>query len=185
MSFQRRLNEGESIEIEGTTYVVLNRKPSGGLPGMPLSTTYKLREVDNTKVIYKTFFDPPFADQLPSTDVWAGQKYVNSNHDDFSDYGPRNTNDDTRDYSKTDKVIVSHEMPKYAIYYFLNGGTNSILNPSRYDGKTEITLQAPQKTGFTFNGWFDNESFIGNPITIIEANSTKNKRFYAKWTEIP
>ena len=39
-------------------------------------------------------------------------------------------------------------------------------------------------TGHTFDGWYDNASFSGSPVTGIPANSTGDKTFYAKWNII-
>ena len=65
-------------------------------------------------------------------------------------------------------------------YNNLNGASNS--NPTTYTVADTITLAAlPSVTGYTFDGWYDNASFSGSPVTGIPANSTGDKTFYAKW----
>ncbi|WP_173020110.1 MULTISPECIES: InlB B-repeat-containing protein [unclassified Eubacterium (in: firmicutes)] len=68
-------------------------------------------------------------------------------------------------------------------YQNLKGASNS--NPTTYTVVDTITLAAlPNVTGYTFDGWYDNATFSGSPVTGITANSTGDKTFYAKWTEI-
>lgn len=69
----------------------------------------------------------------------------------------------------------------YDITYILNDGTDQ-TNPDTYTVEDQITLQPLTKTGYTFNGWFDNDAFSGNPITTIQKGSTENYTFYAKFT---
>ncbi|GHT78029.1 hypothetical protein FACS189464_0750 [Bacteroidia bacterium] len=65
----------------------------------------------------------------------------------------------------------------YTVTYILNGGTNNPGNPPAYTVESpNITLQAPAKTGYTFEGWTE-----GNSIT---AGSTGNKSFTAEWSVI-
>ena len=52
----------------------------------------------------------------------------------------------------------------YSISYQLNGGTNSSLNPTSYTVQSNITLRSPSKTGYTFQGWYDQQ---GNQVTSI------------------
>jgi uncharacterized repeat protein (TIGR02543 family) len=75
-------------------------------------------------------------------------------------------------------------IPAYNITYYLNGGTNNPQNPPAYTILDNITLQSPSRTGYTFEGWYDNSGF-GNKVTGISLGSTGSKAFYAKWTAIP
>ena len=75
----------------------------------------------------------------------------------------------------------------YKITYNLNGGkSNHPDNPVSYTIEdTPITLAPPTgATGYSFDGWYDNDAYSGNAITEIPANSTGDKTFYAKWTEV-
>lgn len=74
--------------------------------------------------------------------------------------------------------------PSFTINYHLNGGTNASENPTSYTaGDLPITLAAPTREGYTFKGWFDNETLAGEAITEIPAGATGNKDLYAKWEE--
>ena len=74
-------------------------------------------------------------------------------------------------------------------YYTDNGsslsGVTKANNPSSYNVETPtITLQAPSKTGYTFEGWYREREFI-NPVTEITQGSTGDIRLYAKFSLIP
>lgn len=44
-----------------------------------------------------------------------------------------------------------------------------------------ITLPTPSRLGYTFGGWYDNNTFSGNPITEL-SNIKDNLELFAKWT---
>lgn len=69
----------------------------------------------------------------------------------------------------------------YNITLNLNGGT--VENPiTEYTYGTGVTLPVPTKTGYIFNGWYDDETCSGAAITSISATDTGDKAYYAKWT---
>lgn len=83
-------------------------------------------------------------------------------------------------------VYATFELIPYTITYNLNGGTNHEDNPSGYNVTTAtITLQAPSRDNYTFEGWYDNSSFTGSAVTSIPLGSTGNKELWAKWSETP
>ncbi|MDD4316683.1 MAG: InlB B-repeat-containing protein [Clostridia bacterium] len=69
----------------------------------------------------------------------------------------------------------------YTIGYVLNGGDNNVLNPVQYTVESqEIALAAPTKANYDFKGWYAEDTF-NTVVTAIQAGSTGNKTFYAKW----
>ncbi len=73
----------------------------------------------------------------------------------------------------------------YTISYVLNDGKNNTANPSKYTIESQnITLAAPKKTGYTFEGWYRDEAYR-KPTAGINAGSTGNRTFYAKWSGNP
>ena len=73
----------------------------------------------------------------------------------------------------------------YTVTLNVNGGTIDDGNVTSYAYGTGATLPTETdvtKTGNTFEGWYDNESFTGNAVTAITETDTGNKTFYAKWT---
>ena len=67
----------------------------------------------------------------------------------------------------------------YTITYDLDGGTNDSANPTSYTVEDSITLKAPTKTGYTFNGW----TLDGKTITEIK-DLTGDITLIATWTPI-
>ena len=72
----------------------------------------------------------------------------------------------------------------YEIAYHLNGGTNAIGNPNGYNIESEsISLIAPARTGYSFEGWYKSEDFAeDSKISVIPAGTSGDLNLYAKWT---
>ncbi len=69
----------------------------------------------------------------------------------------------------------------YSITYMLNGGTNAASNPNTYRDDETVTLSDPMRTGYIFEGWYDNAEFNGTAVTGIPYDSSGDRTFYAKW----
>ena len=84
-----------------------------------------------------------------------------------------------------------------AVYYplTLNADSGNISDSAfnssgieRYDSKkyykfgVVTPLPTPQKTGYTFGGWYSNEGLTNGPVTEITAAETGVKTYWAKWT---
>ena len=82
------------------------------------------------------------------------------------------------------KLTVTYPaLDSYTITYNTNGGTNPDNAISEFDVTTAtFNLPNPNKTGYTFVGWFDNEELTGDAVTQITKGTTGNKEFWAKWT---
>ncbi len=68
----------------------------------------------------------------------------------------------------------------YKITYVLNGG-NHTGNPNEYTSRDTIVLNDATLEGNKFDGWYDNEAFTGEPITVIKGSSG-DITLYAKFT---
>ena len=59
------------------------------------------------------------------------------------------------------------------------------LEPNNYTHGTAQTLATPDpREGYTFDGWFVDDQFNGDPVVEVPANATGDKTFYAKWTPV-
>lgn len=68
---------------------------------------------------------------------------------------------------------------KGKVEYVLNGGNNSILNPdSISEDSLPVVLRNPQKTGYSFGGWYQDNSYQKR---IYHLKENKNYTLYAKW----
>ncbi len=71
---------------------------------------------------------------------------------------------------------------EYTISYVLNGGTNADDAVTTFTVESEeITLLAPTREGYSFDGWY-NAEIGGDKVTVIEAGSKGNITLYARWT---
>lgn len=86
--------------------------------------------------------------------------------------------DGTTTVNTADDTIIT----MYPIYYVLNGGNNKPLNVDYYTTlQSDIVLVAPTRSGYTFQGWYDNADFNGEAITVIATSSKSKIRLFAKW----
>ena len=77
-----------------------------------------------------------------------------------------------------DFKLVPHT---YALTYNLGGGSVTRTLPSTYQTDVEIPLGTPTRSGYIFEGWYDNPDFIGNKIDSTLFNSVGDKTLWAKW----
>ena len=81
------------------------------------------------------------------------------------------------------KLTVQWTAPTYAVTLNTNGGT--IADGKDVTGYTYgvgATLPTDvTRTGYTFKGWYDNESLTGSPVTAIGGTEMGNKEYWAKW----
>lgn len=70
----------------------------------------------------------------------------------------------------------------YTITYNVDDETNAGGNPTTYTIESaKIDLANATKSGFTFNGWYSEDTFT-NEVTQIVSGSTGNRTLYAKFT---
>ena len=64
----------------------------------------------------------------------------------------------------------------------LNGNGGSGMDLDSYTVGTGATLPNWTRTGYAFDGWYDNAECTGTAVTEISATDTGNKEYWAKWT---
>jgi len=75
------------------------------------------------------------------------------------------------------------ETVAYEITFNSNGGSDVDSIPYDITGETiDLRGIVPEKTGYTFAGWFDNRELTGEALTAVTTGSYGNKTLYAKWT---
>ena len=78
-----------------------------------------------------------------------------------------------------DKSLYAKYIPtQYLITYNTTGGSNSSNNPQFYTIEDEIILSNASRTGYTFNGWYNEE---GNQVTTIYKGTTGAIVLTAHW----
>ena len=82
-------------------------------------------------------------------------------------------------YTVTDANVVLNPQfttIKYDLIY-MEGETE--YQATTYTVEDYIELPVIERTGYKFNGWYDNAEFEGEPVLVIEKGTTGNKTFYA------
>lgn len=88
-------------------------------------------------------------------------------------------NSGTWKYTSNMSFVARWTIVNYSINYTLNDGINSSSNPSTYTVLDSITFSAPSKTGYSFDGWFDDDN---NQVTSITVGSTGSLSIEARWS---
>ena len=80
------------------------------------------------------------------------------------------------------KINALFDLRTYIVAFVLNGGTINSGNITGYTYGQGATLPTDvTKAGYTFKGWYDNESLTGSPVTAISETETGEKKYWAKW----
>ena len=88
--------------------------------------------------------------------------------------------------STGDRSYTAHWMAvSYRITYSLNDGANPASAPESYTYGKGATLPTPVRANFTFEGWYTNAGFTGDPVTAIGPAEMGEKTFYARWEAKP
>lgn len=121
-------------------------------------------------------YAPGASNELPSTNGGIRFKYYTDKE---------LTNEFTaQTFTVSTKLYISLEYIAYNINYVLDGGVNNEANPETYTIKdTSIYLYEPNREGYTFDGWYLEDTFE-TEITEIDCSSLSDITVYAKWTEI-
>lgn len=151
-----------------------NEVPATLYVGDELQLTYELANAENEcEFVYQSLTDAATVDQnglikvledgyalvtVKVTDKVTGQ-YVN--------------------YNFSFEVLTN-----YDITYVLDEGINNEENPSFYiANQKDVVLQNPEKYGYNFLGWYEDEEFT-KPISVIDVDRKENITLYAQWDAI-
>ena len=84
------------------------------------------------------------------------------------------------------ELTVQWTAPTYAVTLHANGGTiadgKNVTSYTYGVGATLPTADDMTREGHTFDGWYDNESLTGTPVTAISNTAMGNKEYWAQWT---
>lgn len=76
------------------------------------------------------------------------------------------------------------EAATYLVTFELNGGAMTGSNPATYTIGTAHTLPTPTREHHRFEGWYDNASCDGSPLSATSSENTEDMTLHAKWTYI-
>lgn len=85
-------------------------------------------------------------------------------------------------YTITNVSVTYDVTPiNYHITYVTEAGATH-SNPATYTIEQSVDLADVSLNGYTFEGWYDNQEYTGDPVTSIAQGTTGDKTFYAKLT---
>ncbi len=81
------------------------------------------------------------------------------------------------------RLLAKWEPKEYFVNLEVNGGLNTKNVEGYVYGETVVlpTTDEISRQGYTFDGWYKNSNFDGEPITEITSADYGDKSFYAKW----
>lgn len=167
-----------ALDENGETPIVKGKKVSGIVNIYPIFKTavldvkiideYNGNDVIKVEYGSKAEINPPKADGY-SFVGWFKDKECTV---------PFDTETAIREYTE---IYVGWELADYTIEYVLNGGNFVGETPVvSYKITDVITLVAPQKDGYVFDGWYEKSDFTGEATAVLDGDSG-NKVFYAKY----
>ena len=80
---------------------------------------------------------------------------------------------------QTPDTIGSGSTTYYTLTFDTDGG--SAISAMDYPAGSNVILPKPVKSGYTFNGWYLNDTFTGEVVTSVVMSA--NKTVYAKFTQ--
>ena len=79
---------------------------------------------------------------------------------------------------QTPDTIATAATTTYTLSFSVGSGT--AIADMEYQSGTEVTLPIPEYASHTFQGWYLNNSYTGNPVTKV--TMTDDVTVYAKWS---
>lgn len=79
---------------------------------------------------------------------------------------------------QTPDTIATASTTTYTLSFSVGSGT--AIADMEYQSGTEVTLPIPEYASHTFQGWYLNNSYTGNPVTKV--TMTDDVTVYAKWS---
>ena len=127
---------------------------------------------------------PSIANDLPKkTGYTFGGYYTEINGGGTQYYNADGKSAKNWDKTSATTLYAKWTPVEYTITYDLDGGTNHADNPASYTIETPtITLQAPTKELYIFDGWYSENTYT-NKVTEIKKGTTGDIALYAKWSE--
>jgi len=82
------------------------------------------------------------------------------------------------------ELLASWETNIYPVTYHLTDFTAE-ARESSYTYGVGVTLPQPEKEGYVFSGWFENDQYTGKEITGIGTDEIEGRTYYGYWNQIP
>lgn len=91
---------------------------------------------------------------------------------------------DCAELAKNVTIYAGWNPISYPVTYELGGGTNNAANPASYTVVEEpVTLQAPERKGYTFTGWYRMDGSDRVDVTQIDTSACAPLTLCADWSK--
>ena len=167
--------------VDQTTPVETVTIPKGSVDDRYYTANWKANE-------YTAKFDANGGDvDVPSLEIVYGEAYTlptpTRKGYNFNGWYRGNTRFENGTWKLTENItLTAHWTPiQYSIKYVLNGGTNAYANPGTYNIENEITLAAPSRKGYTFEGWTYEGQTTPKKDVVIAKGTIDALTFTANW----
>lgn len=187
IAFHDQAGEWVSNPYKGHMYFTVGNEKSD----IGIDVEYNLTKIKNKR--FKITYDTKGGNKIKSQSVRLFGKFPNikpvRKGYTFTGWKEKNNFDnyyaDLGDWSRVHysmTAVANWRKNKYSISYEYNGGTKigERDNPTSYTVTSSITLAAPGRTGYKFEGWYTDKNYK-NKITKISGR-TGNLKLYAKWS---
>ncbi len=182
--------EFDAVEVSDKFMAYLN---DGDIDFFDVKVEYNKILSPDKKVVYRVVFEDPYCPDNCYVKIFNQSEKLGSSYKRKNSTLPEGYDSFLGWYSdgsrKSEEYIVTSNMTltakynpkKYTISYKLMN--NLAYSPtSSYTIEEKVTLETFSRTGYTFEGWYDNYNYSGQSITVIPKGSTGDKTFYAKWS---
>lgn len=150
----------------------------------PIGSTYTLAYDAN----YAEGIDPTSSTKPKGSTIVVANSPENRTGYTFVEWNT-NANGSGTSYAAGSNLTLSSNITLYAIWsaevytvsYNYNGGTGGDATATYTFGESGLILPAPNRSGHSFDGWFDNQALSGSPLTS-PYSPAGNTTLYAKWT---
>lgn len=163
---------------------VLNVNSSGNktyhakwLEAYPIICHWNDGKTPNWETVYNTDDDTVV---LPATGSRSGYTFMGWYDNSACTGSP--VKDVSKGSSGRKEYYAKWDIIHYDIIFHLNNGVYLGDLPKSYTVEESIKLPEPERNDYTFKGWYISASFEGQPVSMIEKNTTGNKEFHAKWS---
>ncbi len=83
---------------------------------------------------------------------------------------------------KSTRLYAKFTLREYTILYHYVADCNPVDNPESYTVLSDdIVLATPSRTGFLFLGWYANDRYVGEAVSVIKKGAVGNLNLYARW----
>lgn len=192
-------NFGEPNDTETASYDIKNKFMAylndGDIDFFKVNVEYDKFISPEKKVMYKVVFEDSYNPDNNYVKLFNSGENLGSSYSRKNNTLPKGYNSFLGWYLNDSKISenytvrsnitlkAKYNLEKYTITFKLRNINSSYdIDTNSYTIEEEVPLYTPSRTGYTFEGWYEDSNYSGENVTVIPKGSIGNKSFYAKWS---